>query len=155
VLIARTGITHERAAAIARLARGSLAQAFALAEGADPPLAELLKALINGGSIDFVTANTLAQQFFSTRAEAADNFELIARMLEEMLCCKLLHVEINAPSAEAGRMMTQFAETVDAATLSTLMKQVLDARTAVDEMANPRLQGENWWMAAGSALRGR
>jgi len=155
VLIARAGITRERAGAIARLARGSLARAFALAEGADPPLTELLKALISASTIDFVAANALGQQFFSTRGEAADNFELIARMLEEMLCWKLLQAELNAPSPEAGSMMTQFAQTVDTATLAALMERVLDAHAAVDEMANPRLQAENWWMAAGAALRGR
>jgi DNA polymerase-3 subunit delta' len=155
VLIASAAIPRERAAAIARLARGSLARAFALAEGADPPITELLKALISASTFDFVDANALAQQFFGTRDEAADNFELIARMLEEMLCCKLLQAELNAPSPEADRMMTQFAQTVETAILAALLERVLNAHAAVDEMANPRLQAENWWMAAGAALRGR
>jgi DNA polymerase III subunit delta' len=155
VLIARAEMPRERAAAIARLARGSLARAFALAEGADPPITELLRALTGASAIDFVAANALAQQFFGTRDAAADNFELIARMLEEMLCCKLLQAELNAPSPEAARMMSQFAQTVDTATLTELLERVLDAHAAVGEMANPRLQAENWWMAAGAALRGR
>jgi DNA polymerase III subunit delta' len=155
VLTERAGIPRERSAAIAPLARGSLARAFALAEGADPPMTQMLKALITAHTIDFVEANSLAQQFFSTRDEAADNFELIARMLEEMLCCKLLQAELNAPSPEAARMMTEFAQTIDPGTLARLLQLVLDAHAAVGEMANPRLQGENWWMAAGAALRGR
>ncbi|MBV8457390.1 MAG: hypothetical protein JO122_12320 [Acetobacteraceae bacterium] len=52
-------------------------------------------------------------------------------------------------------MMTQFAQTVDTATLGTLLARVLAAHAAVDAMANPRLQAENWWMAAAAALRGR
>jgi DNA polymerase-3 subunit delta' len=155
VLIARTGMPRERAGVLARLARGSLAGAFALAEGADPPMMELLKALIGARAIDFVEAHAIAQQFFGTRDEAAGNFELIARMLEEMLCCKLLQAELNAPSPEAARMMIQFAQTIDTAILAALLERVLEAHAAVDAMANPRLQAENWWMAAGAALRGR
>jgi DNA polymerase-3 subunit delta' len=155
VLRFRKAIPQEKAAAIARLARGSLARAFALAEGADPPITELLKALADAANIDFVQANALAQRFFSTRGEAADNFELIARMLEEMLCCKLLQAELNAPSPEAARMMTQFARTVDTATFAALLERVLGAHAAIDEIANPRLQAENWWLTAGAALRGR
>jgi DNA polymerase III subunit delta' len=155
VLVARAGMPRERAAVFARLARGSLTRAFALAEGAEPPLTELLKALIGASAISFVEVHALAQQFFGSRDEAAGNFELIARMLEEMLCCKLLQAELNAPSPEVARMMTQFAQTIDTATLATLLKRVLDAHAAVDAMANPRLQAENWWMAAGAALRGQ
>jgi hypothetical protein len=76
-------------------------------------------------------------------------------MLEEMLCCKLLEAELNAPSPEAARMMTQFAHTTDTAILATLLERALNAHAAVDAMANPRLQAENWWMAAGAALRGQ
>jgi DNA polymerase-3 subunit delta' len=155
VLIAHAGISRERAAALAPLARGSMVRALALAEGADPPIAELLKALTGAARIDFAEANMLAQRFFGTREEAADNFELIARMLEEMLCCKLLQAELNAPSPDAARIMTQFAQTVDTTILAALLERVLQAHAAVDEMANPRLQAENWWIAAGAALRGR
>lgn len=155
VLMQRAGIPRERAAALAPLARGNLARAFALAEGTEPPLTELLKALVNASSIDFAAANTLAQQFFSARDEAGENFELIARMLGDMLCWKLLQAELNAPSPEAGRMMTRFAQAVDTATLGALLARVLAAHAAVEAMANPRLQAENWWMAAAAALRGR
>jgi DNA polymerase III delta prime subunit len=155
VLTSHTGMTRERAAGLARLARGHLARAFALAEGADAPMAELLKGLTGASTLDFVEAHRLSQQFFGTRDDASNNFELIARMLEEMLCCKLLQAELNAPSPEVARMMSQFAHEIDTARLAELLQLVLDAHAAVDAMANPRLQAENWWMAAGAALRGR
>jgi DNA polymerase-3 subunit delta' len=155
VLVARTGIPSDKTEAISRLARGSFARAFALAEGAEPPMAQILKALVDAAEIGFVEANTLAQQFFSTREQAAENFELIARMLEEMLCYKLLQSELNVTSREAARMMNQVAETIDTGTLAMLLKKALDAHAAVEAMANPRLQAENWWMAAGATLRGR
>jgi DNA polymerase-3 subunit delta' len=154
VLMTHNGIPREQAAACARLARGSLARAFALAEGAEPPMTGLLKALVGAGTIDFVEAHRLAQQFFATRDEAADNFELIARMLEEMLCCQLLQADLVAPSAEAARMMSEFAKANDTAKLARLLERVLNAHAAVEEMANPRLQAENWWLAAGATLRG-
>jgi hypothetical protein len=72
-----------------------------------------------------------------------------------MLCFKLLQAELNAASPEVARMMTQFAQTTDTGTLAELLERALDAHAAVNEMANPRLQGENWWMTAGAALRGR
>lgn len=155
VLGAGAAIPPDKAAAIAPLARGSLARAFALAEGTDPPITQLLEALTAATTIDFVQASALAQRFFGNRDEAADNLELIARMLEEMLCCKLLQAEPNAPSPEAAQMMTQFAQKTDTATLGALLQRVLDAHAAIDEMANPRLQAENWWMTAGAMLRGR
>jgi hypothetical protein len=52
-------------------------------------------------------------------------------------------------------MMNQFAHTTDTAILATLLERALNAHAAVDAMANPRLQAENWWMAAGAALRGQ
>jgi DNA polymerase-3 subunit delta' len=154
VLMARAGIPQERAGALARLARGSIGRALALAEGVEPPMAELLGALTRARMIDFAEAQALAQKFFGGRDEAADNFELIARMLEEMLCSKLLAAELNAPTPEAARMMAEFVCTVDTVTMTALLALALNARAAVDSMATPRLQGENWWMSAGAALRG-
>jgi len=154
-LTAHMVMPRERAGALARLARGSFVRAFALAEGTDPPMTELLKALTGAGHVDFIEAHTLAQKFFGTREAATDNFELIARMLEEMLCCKLLQAELNACSPEAARMMKQFAQTTDTATLAALLQRALEAHAALEAMANPRLQAENWWMTAGAALRAR
>ena len=154
VLIAREALTAERAGALARLARGSLARALALADGAEPPIGELLKALGRARTIDFAEAQSIAQQYFSVRAEAADNFELIARVLEEMLCFRLLGAELNAPSAEAARIMAEFAQAADPAILAQLMSRALEARSAIDAMATSRLQAETWWMDAGAAFRG-
>src|SRR6516162_6307092 len=67
VLMARMGMPREQAAAFAPLARGSLARAFALAAGAEPPMTDLLKALTGARAIDFAEAHALAQQFFATR----------------------------------------------------------------------------------------
>jgi DNA polymerase-3 subunit delta' len=154
VLRAQVPLSEEKKGAVARLARGSVSRALALAEGVDPPILELLKALSQAASMDFIQTHSLAQQFFSTRDEAADNFELIARMLEEMLCFRLLNGEVNAPSPEVAGIMTGFAQAVDTATMGTLLQRALEAHTAVNEMANPRLQAENWWMAAAALLRG-
>jgi len=119
----------------------------------EPPMAELLPALTRAKAIDFAEAHFLAQRFFGVREEAADNFELIARMLEEMLCYKLLGAELNASSPEASRLMAEFAQAVDAAKLNALLALALEAGAAVGAMSTPRLQGENWWMKASAVLR--
>jgi DNA polymerase III subunit delta' len=154
LLTAREGIPPERAVALARLARGSFGRALALATGEEPPITELIKALRTAAKIDFAEAHALAQRFFGAREQAANNFELIARLLEEMLCCKLLGAELNAPSPEATQIMVELAQAVDTVTLAELLRRTLEARSAIDEMANSRLQAENWWIGAGAALRG-
>jgi hypothetical protein len=154
VLISRAKLPPERAAALARLARGSLRRALALAEGSEPPVKELIAALHRAKTLDFAEAQSIAQEFFGSREEAANNFELIARILEEMLCFKLLRAELNAPSPEVTKVMTEVALRLDAATLATLLDGALQAAAAVEAMANSRLQAEQWWMAAGAALRG-
>jgi len=144
----------ERAQALARLARGSISRALALAEEVEPPVRELVDALNRAGALDFAVAQGIAQEFFGSREAAAGNFELIARILEEMLCFKLLGGELNAPSPETARIMADIAQKLDAATLAKLVEAALQAADAVDAMANSRLQAEQWWMAAGEALRG-
>jgi DNA polymerase III subunit delta' len=154
VLASRAELAPERAAVLARLARGSLNRALALAEGSEPPVKELIAALHRAKTLDFADAQSIAQEFFGSREEAADNFELIARILEEMLCFKLLRAELNAPSPEIAKIMTELALRLDAATLATLLDGALEAAAALEAMANSRLQAEQWWMAAGAALRG-
>lgn len=152
-LQSRAGVLNpERANALARLARGSLARALAMSEGAEPPIIQLVEALSRAKTLDFATAQRIAQDFFGARDEAADNFELIARILEEMLCFKLLHEEFNAPSPETARIMTEMAQRVSPATLAELIGAALKGAAAVAAMANSRLQAELWWMAAGAAL---
>jgi DNA polymerase-3 subunit delta' len=154
VLAARDGLDADRANALARLARGSLGHALSLSEGDAPPIKELLEALSRARSLDFAAAQSLAQDFFASREQAVDNFELIARLLEEMLCFKLLRENPNAPSPEAAKIMTTLAEKLDVDTLANLLDAALKSGAAIDAMANSRLQAEQWWMTAGQALRG-
>src|ERR1700683_5468914 len=83
IVLARGDVDKTRAHAIARLARGSAARALLLIDGDEPPLDELLEALSAAKRLDFAGANGLAQQHYGNREQAADNFELIARMLAQ------------------------------------------------------------------------
>jgi len=154
LLTARTGMHAERAGALARLARGSVSRALELVEGTEPPAGELLGALSQAGTLDFPRAQALAQEFFGVRDQAADNFELIARLLEEMLCCKLLRNAPGASGPQAASVMTQLSGQLGVAAITDLLDRALRARAAIETMANSRLQAEQWWMAAGAALRG-
>ena len=51
-------------------------------------------------------------------------------------------------------MMADIAHGLESAALANLLGAALKAAAAVDAMANSRLQAEQWWMAAGAALRG-
>jgi DNA polymerase III subunit delta' len=154
VLVSRAKLEPERAKAIAPLAHGSLARALALAQGDEPPVKELIDALSRARALDFAGAQTLAQDFFGARDQAVENFELIARLLEEMLCFKLLGSELVAPTPEAAAAMAEIAARSDAAALARVAVTALAAGVAVDEMANSRLQAEQFWLGAGRALRG-
>jgi hypothetical protein len=154
VLVARAKLEPERAAAIAQLARGSLARALALAQGNEPPVKELIDALGRAKTLDFAGAQSLAQDFFGARDQAAENFELIARLLEEMLCFKLLGSALIAPAPEAAAAMAEMTAASDASALARVADSALAAAMAVEEMANSRLQAEQFWLGAGRALRG-
>ena len=154
VLQARAKLESERALAIAPLARGSLTRALALAQGEEPPVRELIDALGSARTLDFAGAQAIAQEFFGARDQAVENFELIARLLEEMLCFKLLGTELMAPAPEAAAAMAEIAARSDAAALARVAVAALAAATAIDEMANSKLQAEQFWMGAGQALRG-
>ncbi len=79
-ILAAHGVADQaRAGALAMLARGSAANAIALADGDEPPMKELLDALSHAKSIDFARAQSLAQEFFANRDAAAGNFELLAQ----------------------------------------------------------------------------
>lgn len=154
VLESRVKVEPERAKAIAPLARGSLARALALAQGEEPPVKELIDALGRAAKLDFAGAQSIAQELFGARDQAVGNFELIARLLEEMLCFKLLGTELMVPAPEAAAAMAEIAERSDAAALARVAVTALAAAMAVDEMANSRLQAEQFWIGAGQALRG-
>jgi DNA polymerase III subunit delta' len=154
VLEARAKLEPERATAIAPLARGSIARALALAQGEEPPVKELIDALGRAAKLDFAGAQSIAQELFGARDQAVGNFELIARLLEEMLCFKLLGTELTAPAPEAAAAMAEIAERNDAGVLARVATTALAAAMAVDEMANSRLQAEQFWIGARQALRG-
>jgi hypothetical protein len=136
------------------LARGSAARAIALAEGEEPPIDELVGALANAKSIDFNRAQELAQEYFGNRDVAAGNFELLARLLEDVLCYKLLKTDLEAFRSESAKKLIELAGTADVEALVTCVDAAVRAAAAVDEMANPRLQAERWWTLAGQAMRG-
>jgi DNA polymerase-3 subunit delta' len=148
-----TRLDPERAAALARLARGSAGRALRLAGGAEPPIRELLSALVGARRLDFAQAQALAQEFFASREQAAENFELIARVLEEILCLKLLRTPPAAAAPEVAETMTKMAESFALDALLASLKGALEAGAAIDAMANPRMQAEQWWMTVGDALR--
>jgi DNA polymerase-3 subunit delta' len=154
VLASSAKLEPERAKAIAPLARGSMSRALALAQGEEPPVKELIDALGRAKAIDFAGAQSIAQDLFGARDQAVENFELIARLLEEMLCFKLLGSELIAPAPEAAAAMAEIAARSDAAALAQIASNALAAATAIDEMANSRLQAEQFWIGAGRALRG-
>jgi DNA polymerase-3 subunit delta' len=149
---ADVGLDAERAAALARLARGSAGRALRLAGGAEPPIRELLNALGGARRLDFVQAQALAQEFFASREQAAENFELIARVLEEILCLKLLRTPPAAAAPGVAETMTRMAESFALDALLVSLKGAVEAAAAIDEMANPRLQAEQWWMTVGGVV---
>ena len=153
ILAARGVADKARAGALALLARGSAAHAIALAAGEEPPLSQMLAALSAAKSIDFARANSIAQEFFANRDVAAANFELLARLLEEILCCKLLKTDFAAFPPKAGETMAILAERVGVDALVKCIDAAVRASEAIGEMANPRLQAENWWTIAAQAMR--
>ncbi len=154
-ILASRGVDDKaRAGALALLARGSAAHALALAAGETPPIKELLAALSNAKSIDFARAQALAQEFFANRDAAAANFELLARLLEEILCCKLLKTDFAAFPPKDAETMAILAEQVDVDALVKCIDAAVRASEAIEGMANPRLQAENWWTIAHQAMQG-
>jgi DNA polymerase-3 subunit delta' len=154
-ILAARGEAADRAAALARLARGSAGRALSLITESEPPVHALLKAIAEAHRLDFPRAQSLAQEFFGAREQASENFELIARMLEEILCLKLLRTPSSTTAAETGEMMKKMSDSFALHPLLAIMKGAVEAAAAIDEMANPRLQAERWWMTVGEALRSR
>jgi DNA polymerase-3 subunit delta' len=151
VILADRGIDDANIrAAAARRARGSAARAIALADADEPAVNQLLDAFSRARNFDFVAAQDIAQQYFRNREEAAENFELIARLLEEMLCCKLLGPESEGHPDSIAKI----AAALPLEAIVTCMENAVRARIAIDAMANPRLQAEQYWMSAAQALRG-
>jgi len=154
-ILAAHGVADKaRTRALAMLARGSAANAIALADGDEPPMKELLDALSHAKSIDFARAQSLAQEFFANRDTAAGNFELLARLLEEILCYKLLKTDFAAFPPEARSKLVSLADSLAVDAVVKCIDAAVRANVAVGENANPRMQAENWWTIAGHAMRG-
>ena len=154
-ILAAHGVTDKaRARALAMLARGSAVNAIALADGEEPPMKELIDALSRAKSIDFARAQSLAQEFFANRDAAAGNFELLARLLEEILCYKLLKTDFVAFPPEARSQLVSLADSLAVDAVVKCIDAAVRANVAVGENANPRMQAENWWTIAGHAMRG-
>jgi hypothetical protein len=75
-------------------------------------------------------------------------------VLEEILCWKLVGAELAAAAPDASRAMGELARAFPVAALVRCLEGAVRARGAVDAMANPRLQAEQWWMSASGSLRG-
>jgi DNA polymerase-3 subunit delta' len=156
ILSARGATDSTNRAAAARLARGSAARAIALLDGDAPPMKELLAAIARARSLDFAGAQQIAQEYFKTRDDAAGHFELIARMLEEILCLKLLGAdEMPQSKDEEAKLITQLAGALATGAIVDCLAAAVKARGAVDAMANPRMQAEQFWMTAAEAIRER
>jgi len=154
-ILAAHGVADKaRAGALALIARGSAANAIALADGDEPPMKELLEALSHAKSIDFARSQSLAQEFFANRDAAAGNFELLARLLEEILCYKLLKRDFVAFPPEARSKMASLADSLGVDAVVKCIDAAVRATEAVVQNANPRMQAENWWTIAGHAMRG-
>ncbi|HXW83630.1 MAG TPA: hypothetical protein VEJ86_04445, partial [Candidatus Binataceae bacterium] len=120
--------------------------------GDEPPMKELLEALAGASKLDVAGAQQLAQQFFSAREQAADNFELLARLLEEILSSKLLGAKFTAAAGE--KSMAEVARNASVRGLVECLEAAVRAREAIDAMATARVQAEQWWISAAEALRG-
>ena len=78
---------------------------------------------------------------------------IIARLFEEMLCFRLLKADLAVSTSDA-QMMMAIANRFDPKIMAELAEAALAAASAVSEMANSRLQAEQFFMAAGRALQG-
>ncbi|HLH77711.1 MAG TPA: DNA polymerase III subunit [Candidatus Binataceae bacterium] len=147
----KAGLEPTRAAALARLARGSAARALELVK-TTPPVGELVAALRDLPHLDFVAIRALAERFFGNREEAIDNFELLARLLEELLARQLLEAG-SGTFVDLDSALAELARTLSRDQILIILDLALTAATAVGAMANSRLQAEGLWLAASDALR--
>jgi len=148
----RAGLEPARAAALARLARGSASRALALASLEEPPARELLEALMQAGRMDFTRIRRLAEHLFATRDQAAENFELMARLLQDALHLKLGGA-VEGPATGIADALASLVDALSLESILIMLELSVRAAAAVDAMANPRLQAEGLWIAAGEALR--
>jgi hypothetical protein len=112
----------------------------------------LLDALKQAGRMDFIQARHLADRLFATREQAMENFELMARLLEDALRLKLDSAPGEGPRTEIAGL-TGLVDALSVESIVVMLELSVRAATAVEAMANPRLQAEGLWIAAGDALR--
>ncbi len=103
--------------------------------------------------MDFVKAHNLAERFFTTREQAAENFELLARLMEDAMCMKLGGAAAPSPPAETAGHLTGLVDALSLRVFLYFWNWRCRRAKAVDAMANPRLQAERLWMAAGEAVK--
>jgi DNA polymerase-3 subunit delta' len=152
ILGRKAQVEPARAAALARLARGSASRALALASQEEPPARELIEALSQAGKMDFPQIRRLAEHLFATRQQAVENFELMARLLDDALHLKLGAGVERAP-AEVAESLAHLVEALSVESILVMLELCLHAASAVDAMANPRLQAEGLWMTASQAVK--
>lgn len=59
----------------------------------------------------------------------------------------------DSSSADSMRVMSGLVERLELAAILTALEGAVRAATAVEAMANPRLQAESWWMEVARAVR--
>jgi hypothetical protein len=153
LLVRKAGLDPERAGDLARLARGSASRALALASEEEPPARELLEALKQSGKMDFVQARRIAERLFAAREQAQENFELMARLLQDILSLKLGGADAEGPQTGSAAHLADLVDALSVQSILVMLELALHAATSVDTMANPRLQAEELLIAAGEALR--
>src|SRR5260370_6672693 len=113
---------------------------------------ELLDALSHGKSIDFARAQSLAQEFFSTRDAASGNFELLARLLEEILGYKLLKTDFVAFPPDARSRLVSLADSMAVDAIAKCIEAAVRANLAGGENPHSPKEGENMWTRARDAM---
>ena len=124
-----------------------------MATGSEPPARELIEALKQAGKIDFVEAHRLADRFFANREQAVENFELLGRLLEDVMYLRLGAASAQGVPADSAGPLADLVEAFSLENILIMLELALKAAAAVDAMANPRLQAEGFWTAAGAAVR--
>ena len=69
------------------------------------------------------------------------------------MCLKLGGAAAQNPPAETAGHLTSLVEVLSLKSILIILELALQAGKAVDAMANPRLQAERLWTAAGAAVK--
>ena len=77
----------------------------------------------------------------------------MARLLEDVLRLKLGGAGEQGPQTELAGHLSDLVDALSLKSILIMLELALRAATAVDAMANSRLQAEGLWIAAGEAVR--